>query len=1013
MNDTASILFREPVRTDPGSHCIETLKDKIRTAWNPDRNLALDLYEELLALERESGNADIGPEADDAIAERMAEDAVSAESLAPELLAKDVSDKAVSYLKRLVDAYRWKDNAKSVAYARAIVRIAESRNDASQEALGLMALGDSIAISGERLSEAWELQQKAANLYAGDCNVIGWARTVIGMTGICMECEHTDETLDAAYAALSIFRRFREPDLFVRLAINLIRLLNELGRFEQVAPVFDEAIAMAKSLPGESGQHLLLLYNNVAFTYWSSGEPGKSRENLVMARDAALSLGKKESVAIILGNLAFLESMRGDYNEALRISGSLLREPAENSNVYALRTKRLASECYLHLNRDEDALEGSLAILEDLEKPGVGNDVDRAHAYRIRGTAEANLGLLEESESSLRRARECFVSVHSDSWAYYVDTLVARVLIARRAWDAGLSLVRPSVLYFEEKGQYVNFVRARLVEAECLLGLARYGEALSAGLSLIESVPECDFFGLCYAAHVVSGLAFEGLGDARNAELHLDRSIRMIEEHQKKLAVTLKPEFLEDKCEAIHALVRMGLERVDAEGAFETVERLKAMTVLGYLANRSGLYWSCRDENSRALVRELSSLRNEYNGLRSMYREKPFLDAGEPSPDEELLAAKIRACEKSMSGIVEKLYLANAKEGDWTRVKPMRPSDVRGYLDKGETLVEYYSDGERIWAFVVMENGFNVRKLQVGIRETGELLGKLYDNFNFAITAGKNTESSAGLDRIARKICRRLYDALFAPLGLDCGSISAVRIVPFGLLHYVPYNLLFDGERYLVERLAVSTIPSAGLMARGSVPKRRCALVLAHTAGGALGHAEKEAAEVHAIAGGSLFVNREASASVLDREAVQVLHVAAHGSHRIDEPGMSYIRLDDSVLYTDDLLQKNLDYELVTLSACETGRVLVKKSEEMIGLSRGFLFAGAQSLAVSMWRIDDEATVELMKEFYGSLFSGISKAESLALAQRRMIENHPGLHPAFWGAFQLIGHAGPLSTSLQ
>jgi CHAT domain-containing protein len=126
---------------------------------------------------------------------------------------------------------------------------------------------------------------------------------------------------------------------------------------------------------------------------------------------------------------------------------------------------------------------------------------------------------------------------------------------------------------------------------------------------------------------------------------------------------------------------------------------------------------------------------------------------------------------------------------------------------------------------------------------------------------------------------------------------------------------------------------------------------------------------------------------------------------------MSYIELGDGPLFADDLMQHDLSYELVTLSACESGQAQVTGSEDLIGLGRGLLYAGAATLVTSLWPVSDETTLELMTQFYGGLRAGHSKAAALRQAQRQLLAANPQLHPAYWGAFQLIGDAHPLSNS--
>jgi CHAT domain-containing protein len=162
--------------------------------------------------------------------------------------------------------------------------------------------------------------------------------------------------------------------------------------------------------------------------------------------------------------------------------------------------------------------------------------------------------------------------------------------------------------------------------------------------------------------------------------------------------------------------------------------------------------------------------------------------------------------------------------------------------------------------------------------------------------------------------------------------------------------------------------------------------------------------------GGTLCAD-ELRIAALQADPVQILHIAAHTN--IDWISLiCLICARRRVAYADDLLQQDLRYELVTLSACETGRANVTADEELIGIGRGFLYAGAGALILSLWRVTDASTVGLMEWLYSALRAGASKAGALREAQRSMLAADPQLHPAFWGAFQLVGDARPLSASL-
>jgi len=145
------------------------------------------------------------------------------------------------------------------------------------------------------------------------------------------------------------------------------------------------------------------------------------------------------------------------------------------------------------------------------------------------------------------------------------------------------------------------------------------------------------------------------------------------------------------------------------------------------------------------------------------------------------------------------------------------------------------------------------------------------------------------------------------------------------------------------------------------------------------------------------------------------VHIAAHGLFRLDAPNFSHIKLADRQLSTIEAFNLDLSScSLITLSACETGRAVVGGVDEVIGLGRGFLYAGAASLLPTLWKVDDASSAELMETFYQALLGEYSKAAALAGAQRAFLARartsiHPyRIHPYFWAAFHLIGDTSPL-----
>src|SRR5207247_5432524 len=107
---------------------------------------------------------------------------------------------------------------------------------------------------------------------------------------------------------------------------------------------------------------------------------------------------------------------------------------------------------------------------------------------------------------------------------------------------------------------------------------------------------------------------------------------------------------------------------------------------------------------------------------------------------------------------------------------------------------------------------------------------------------------------------------------------------------------------------------------------------------------------------------------------------AAHGIFRADNPMFSSLKLGDSWLNLFDIFNLQLGAELTVVSACETGMSTVWEGDELLGLARGFLYAGTPSLVVSLWTVNDRSTALLMRCFYEGLQRGLTKARALQQA---------------------------------
>jgi CHAT domain-containing protein len=149
-----------------------------------------------------------------------------------------------------------------------------------------------------------------------------------------------------------------------------------------------------------------------------------------------------------------------------------------------------------------------------------------------------------------------------------------------------------------------------------------------------------------------------------------------------------------------------------------------------------------------------------------------------------------------------------------------------------------------------------------------------------------------------------------------------------------------------------------------------------------------------------------------DLSTARRIHFATHGLISERQPQLSGLVLtldndpaEDGLLQMREIFNLKLNAELVVLSACETGLGKEMKGEGVIGLTRAFQYAGASNVVVSLWRVADRSTADLMIDFYRHMQSGLDKAQALRRAKLQMIESSPFSHPYYWAAFVMNGEA--------
>jgi CHAT domain-containing protein/tetratricopeptide (TPR) repeat protein len=916
----------------------------------------------------------------------------------------------VAVLKDAADRHWLSNPNESLRLADGILRIAEMRDDPLVAALGMMARADALKYLGHA-REAWDSFQRAGDAYKAARDEVGWARTRIGMLVMSTSVDAVETALAEAERARAIFQRRGELDLLARLDINLALVYSWIGDPRRSLSHNAEALRRAEEPGSRSRQFLGLIYTNC----------GSVHANLLGNYRAALGYFEKarafaeerhdiRNVALAELDIAYVATQQGRYREALvllRRARAIYEEQQLALDV--THVDREIVECYIQLRRFEEARDLARDVVDRYKR--CGDDYNHAHALLNLATASVELGELAGVPQLLDSAELLFRALRAPAWAAVARLRRARLALHGGAAETACREAASAAEDFAAAGLPMQGAYADVVRAESLLLLDRPEEAAAAAGAALVVARAGGASLLRYTAHLALGRVAERDRSHVRADREYRAAIAAVDRMQRDLTITLRPGFLEDKGEALRALMDLRLGSGDAAGAFTALEHAKSQAHAEYAANREQLHWAGSAPESRALFDELDALRDRHRWLFRLVHGE--LDGRDANPKPAVLpiedaAEQLAANERRMRALTEQLYLNVGGARPRRRTATPTLLDVQAALEGDSALLEYYSDGSTLYGFVIDKQSIQFATSPVPVQTIERLSAQL--QLNVATTLRHDPHSPAL--RVLRGSALRLLEQLDAAL-LDPfrGGLAGRRlyIVPFGVLHYLPFHLLRRGGHYLIEDHEVVMLPSAGLLSREVPARPEGARIVAHSAGGSLPQVLVEARMVGEFFKSETRIEHAANRGAFEAAPSQVLHVAAHAAYRLDQPDFSYIELADGQLYADDLMQHDLSYELVTLSACETGRAHIAARDELIGLGRGFLYAGAGALVVSLWRVCDEIALPLMRHLYAALCAGASKARALQAAQVAMLAADPELHPALWGPFQLIGDARPLS----
>ena len=908
-------------------------------------------------------------------------------------------------LKSLYDNVESSDPARAAQVSIALSSLSKFTRDIEVSALAAWTEGMVVLDDGQMDKAIAHLETAEAHFFALGLPVRAAATQVSKLRALAM-LGRFDEALECGLQARNLF--LAHKDLLASGKIeqslgNLHFLLDDYLKAEQhyrAARELYETVGDQKQLAQIDNCLATALTSQHRFR-----EAGMIYEKALSRAEGA---GLEITVAEIETNQGCLALFQGRYDRALDYLERSRRRYAALGMVHnsAIADQELA-DAYLELNLVPEAVAIYERVIPIFSELGMQTEHARALAYYAR--ARIVLGQFNDARRILMEARTSYEAAGNVVGKAMVSLIEAQAYHSQHDYEAAASAAAVTEVPFAEVNAWGRLLMARWLRGDAARAEGKLREAGSLLKSTLIDAEHWSVLPVIQHCNVSLGLLAETLGDVSSAEKAFKRAIASVEEIRAPLpAEEFSTAFMASKLIPYAEMVRLCL--VDGNPgrvaeALSYVERARSRALMDVLSGAMPASTQPRDELEAEMFARLEKLREELNWF---YSQINLPDSDIYSRGAEVMAEfynDVREREAAISEIT--LQLRQRKVGVSNQSESFDMATLQNDLGAETALAEYFSLDGKLLAFVVTSEGIEIVHLPTTEKDVEAALRQ----FHFQLGALRHGEESlhAHLPDLTARTqyhLSRLYDLLLRPIEDRIGKRRLV-VVPHRVLHYVPFHALYDGLSYTIERREVCCVPSVAVLHHCLVAPRQ-QLQRATLLGVFDERNPRVREEVLALA--PLFpeaialLDDQASRAALSDYSVNVhiLHLACHGNFRLDNPLFSSLQLADGWLTVRDVYKLDLtSCELVTLSACETGVNALAPGDEWIGLARGFFSAGASSLLVSQWVVDDEATAVLMIDFYSRLKAGDGPAAALRYAQCQLLKDKP--HPYFWAPFVILG----------
>lgn len=907
---------------------------------------------------------------------------------------------------RLEAQHRERENPhKALAVAHLVSLSATCWGDAQTEAVSLHLQANAYLMLAEH-RQALALYQQAATIYHELEMELEAARVSVGQLAAMQYLGLYDEAVTLSNWAIDVFQVAGDDLALAKMIMNRGNIFGRQHRLQEARASYVEARDIFVGL--QDARHLAMVNANEAIVLTELDNFRKAEAFFREARAYFAAEGMESVVAQVDHNIAYLYMGQGEYQRALLTFNQARTLFAEQENAVEVATiDLLRSDIYLALNLWQEAQHQV-----ELARPVFASREMAWELGRLSLNEAAALARLDAKvapTTALSQAYMYFATEHNAVWMAVTHLYQATFAWRRGEMDVARAQAQEAAQVFRE-----HHLRSRAAQCDIILGeIALQEQDVDQAIAHFEQgllqLDDADVPAISYACLYGLGRTHQQRGEVALAQVKYRQAIADVERLQATIgAEDYKIAFLSDKLDVYEKLVSLCLEQDTSYAlreAFATVEQAKSRSLLDAIARKNSAIAVSQTEQH--LQEEIERLKRELNWYYNRLNQPdPERKVNSPQDVVRLTAAVTRR-ERALAALLDQWRSPDLITAPRNPIWTVTAAECQSVLPADVLVLEFYTAQESLTVFGLTSETMWNRQLSVTVSQVGEWLSQLRFQMNkFSYGAVYRTRHTTALQRGVDHILHQLYQVLVEPIA-DLITAPTVVVIPHGLLHYLPFHALFDGSHYLIDQKTISYAPSATILYRLLVQAHEtvtAAPVILGMPDAAIPHVEAEVAavaELFPTAMVQLGAQATRMALTVRETPPAFLHLATHAQFRADNPYFSSLKLADGWLDVTDIYNMPAVAPLVTLSACETGRNQVALGDELVGLCRGFFAAGARSIVVTLWMVDDAAAAHLMQQFYAGLQNGLPVNEALQHAQRDIKATYT--HPYYWAPFLLMG----------